>query len=188
MFDKEAKLNELALVIEGKVVDDSDRVEVCIKGTVLGFPATIEALRANFPFGASFFLETDVLNEHNSSSDQQGFTLTISPKVVTGFWANFSRILLIDHQTKLIGDKRFDNHYLAVTNNDEEARRFIRYPAMMDKIILLSRTCSFTEVHIRAGHGLVTVQPTSIEKLDGDVVRESFRVMGEMAQVMFEAF
>ncbi len=188
MFDKEAKLNELAQVIEGRVVDDSDRVEVCIKGTVLGFPATVEALRTNFPFGASFFLETDVLKEHKSQADQQGFTLTISPKVVTGFWAKFSRILLIDHQTKMIGDKRFDSQYLAVTNNDEEARRFIKYPAMMDKIVLLSRTCSFTELHVRAGHGLVVVQPTSIEKLDGDVARESFRVMGEIAQIMFEAF
>jgi len=188
MFDKEAKLDELALVIEGKVVDDSERVEVCIKGSVLGFPATIEALRAGFPFGASFFIETDVLNEHQSKDDQSGFSLTISHKVVTGFWAKFSRILLIDHAAKTIGDKRFDSQYLATSNNDDEARRFVKYPGMMDRLELLSETINFTEMHVRCGHGLVIVQPTSVERLDADVVRETFKSMGEIAQIMFEAF
>ncbi|MBA4078054.1 MAG: hypothetical protein C0508_23700, partial [Cyanobacteria bacterium PR.023] len=115
MFDKEEKLQALADLIEGKVVDDSARVEACIKGTVLGFPATIEAMRVSFPFGCSFFLETDVLNENKSKKSSGEFTLTVSHRLVTGFWAKFSRILLVDHTDKPLGMKKFDSDYLAKT-------------------------------------------------------------------------
>jgi hypothetical protein len=188
MFDKEAKLQALADLIEGKVVDDSARVEACIKGTVIGFPATIEAMRLSFPFGCSFFLETDVLRENKSKKSSGVFTLTVSHRLVTGFWAKFSRILLIDHTDKPLGMKKFDSEYIAKTNDDEQALRFVQYPSMIDKLLLLSQYSNFTELHVRSGYGVVLVQPTSIEKLDLDTVRETFRVFGEVAQVVFEAF
>ncbi|MBP9090435.1 hypothetical protein KBI23_05345 [bacterium] len=188
MFDKDAKLQALAELIEGKIVDDTTRVEACIKGTVIGFPATIEALKVKFPFGCSFFLETDVLNENKKHKSNGEFTLTISHRIVTGFWAKFSRILLVDHSDKPLGLKRFDSEYIAQTNNDEEALRFVQYPSMIDKLLLLSQYTNFTELHIRSGYGVVLVQPTSIEKLDIDTARETFRVFGEVAQVVFEAF
>jgi hypothetical protein len=188
MFDKEAKLQALADLIEGKVVDDSARVEACIKGTVIGFPATIEAMRLSFPFGCSFFLETDVLRENKSKKSSGEFTLTVSHRLVTGFWAKFSRILLIDHTDKPLGMKKFDSEYIAKTNDDEQALRFVQYPSMIDKLLLLSQYSNFTELHVRSGYGVVLVQPTSIEKLDLDTVRETFRVFGEVAQVVFEAF
>ena len=188
MFDKDSKLQALAEVIEGKVVDDTDRVEACIKGTVLGFPATIEALRVSFPFGCSYFLETDVLNEKKKNKSSGEFTLTISHRLVTGFWAKFSRILLVDHSGKALGLKKFDSEYIAKTNSDEQALRFVQYPSMIDKLLLLSQYTNFTELHVRSGFGVVLVQPTSIEKLDIDTARETFRVFGEVAQVVFEAF
>jgi hypothetical protein len=187
MWDKEAKLNALAEVIEGKIIDDSARVEVCIKGTEVGFPATIEAIRSGFPFGCSLFIETDVLNEHQGN-DPNAFALTINPKVVTGFWAMFSRILLVDHTLKPLGDKKFDATYIASTTDNAQALRFITYPSMMDRIMLLSKYSGFTELHVRAGHGVVLVQPQSVEKIEVDTVRESFKLLGEMAQVVFEAF
>lgn len=187
MWDKDAKLNALAEIIEGKVIDDSSRVEVCVKGTVVGFPATIEAIRSGFPFGCSLFVETDVLNEH-PDKDPDAFALTISPKVVTGFWAMFSRILLVDHTNKQLGDKRFDSSYIADTSNNEQALRFVTYPSMLDRITLLSKYTSFSELHVRAGQGIVLVQPNSIEKIELDTVREAFKLLGEMAQVVFEAF
>jgi hypothetical protein len=188
MFDKEAKLQALADLIEGKIVDDSARVEACIKGTVIGFPATIEAMRLSFPFGCSFFLETDVLNENKSKKSSGEFTLTVSHRLVTGFWAKFSRILLVDHTDRPLGMKKFDSDYIAKTNDDEQALRFVQYPSMIDKLLLLSQYTNFTELHVRSGYGVVLVQPTSIEKLDLDTVRETFRVFGEIAQVVFEAF
>lgn len=188
MFDKEAKLQALAELIEGKVVDDTNRVEACIKGTVIGFPATIEALRVSFPFGCSFFIETDVLNENKKNKSSGEFTLTISHRLVTGFWAKFSRILLVDHSDKSLGIKKFDSEYIAQTNDNDQALRFVQYPSMIDKLLLLSQYTNFTELHVRSGFGVVLVLPTSIEKLDLDTARETFRVFGEIAQVVFEAF
>lgn len=188
MFDKDAKLQALAELIEGKVIDDTNRVEACIKGTVIGFPATIEAIRVSFPFGCSFFLETDVLNENKKQKSSGEFTLTVSHRLVTGFWAKFSRILLVDHSDKPVGLKKFDSEFIAKSNNDDQALRFVQYPSMIDKLLLLSQYTNFTELHVRSGYGVVLVQPTSIEKLDIDTTRETFRVFGEIAQVVFEAF
>ncbi len=40
----EAKMETLAKIIDGHIVHDETRVAVCIKGTLLGFPATLEAI------------------------------------------------------------------------------------------------------------------------------------------------
>ena len=49
-----ARVQEFAKVIEGRIIDDDPRFEVYIKGTVLGFPATFQGIRANWPLIARF--------------------------------------------------------------------------------------------------------------------------------------
>jgi hypothetical protein len=46
----------------------------------------------------------------------------------------------------------------------------------------------FTEITIKADAGLSVSQPKSFDALDLDVAREVFKVIGELGQVLFEAF
>ena len=57
-MQEDSKSRSIAQALDGKVVDDSARVAVCIKGSLLGFPATMEAFRPHFPFGVNYYIET----------------------------------------------------------------------------------------------------------------------------------
>lgn len=184
IWDREKHLKELATVIEGSVVDDRPRVEVCIKGSTLGFASTIEAIGTGFPFGVSFFMVTDVLGENRAP----GKYLTISPKVVQGFLAKFSRILLLDGGAVKVGDSQFDQHFILRTSDSMWSRAFIKYPGMMRKLSDLFEVSKFSEFHFREKQGICVVQSQCLEDLSTDQAREVFRAMAPIAQVIFDVF
>ena len=66
--------------------------------------------------------------------------------------------------------------------------RFIRYPGMLEKIQEAQQFSGFSELHIRAKAGLWLVQPANFETLNLDVAKETVRILGEMAQVLFDVF
>lgn len=181
-----SKAKAFADIIDGKVVDESNRVEVCIKGNVLGFPATVEAIKAGFPFSTSFYVETDVLHERGPADTT--FTITITPKVARGITGFLGRLLLIDAHEIPTGNNHFDAQFLAHSDNDDMCKRFVHYPGMTEKISTLQQYTSFRELHIQGGKGLCLIAPANFSSFKYDVARETFSILSSIAQTMSEAF
>ena len=62
MVELLGKQEAVAGLIDGEVIDDSDRVAVCIKGIVNGFPARLETFMVGFPWSVSYALETNIVD------------------------------------------------------------------------------------------------------------------------------
>jgi hypothetical protein len=75
------KAQSIANLIDGNVIDDSSRVAVCVKGTVEGFPATMEAIYPRWPFGTIYTIETNANFDPNGTVPQATWAMTIYPKV-----------------------------------------------------------------------------------------------------------
>lgn len=186
VWNQDQHIEELATVIEGRIADERPRVEVCIKGTVLGFPATIEAVGTSFPFGVNFFIVTDVIGENKDYKD--GNYLTVTPKVVKGWLGLFSKLLLVDGGNIKVKDRQFDENFTLRSNESHWAKGVLSYPGMMRKIVDLYDASEFSEFHYRDGQGICVVRSECLDKLSVDVARETFRAMGIIAQVIFDSF
>jgi hypothetical protein len=187
--DTKAKLRALSEILEGRIVTDTNRVEICVKGTMLGFPATLEALRATFPFGVSYFVETNLAGDGaNNQPDASALNITIMPRYAKGILSFITRILLFESKGQLIGDKSFDSRYISSFNDTAQAERLLAYPGISDKINELYHLTSFNELLIRVGAGLYLSQPKSFNSLNLDVAKETFRTLAEIGQVLFEDF
>lgn len=184
--DLEAKKELFAKIIEGNVVDDSERVAVLLRGNILGFPATLEATEPGFPFGSNFFVQTDVLKEHIDQDPT--YTITITPKFARGLTSVLGRLLMIDAHERPTGSAIFDGELLAHATDNDICQRLIHYPGMSEKLRHLHQFTNFRELHIQGKQGISMVCPTSFSQLSYDVAREAFIVMGDMAQTLFEAF
>src|ERR1700722_4253319 len=103
-----AKMKAFADIIEGRVVHDEARVQVCIKGTILGFPATYEAIGAGFPFGGNYFIETKVIDDPEEEPDPRTLKLTVLPRVARGLLQFLARIMLFEAKGQSVGDKRLE--------------------------------------------------------------------------------
>jgi hypothetical protein len=55
-------------------------------------------------------------------------------------------------------------------------------------MINLEHCSKFSELTIRAKAGIVVNQPQNFNSLDPDVFRETFKLMADTGQVLFEAF
>ena len=94
MGSTQAKLIELAQSIDGQVVTNEKRVEICVKGIVAGFPVTLEATKATYPFGVNYFLETGGFS--NGQVASESFKLTVTPKYIPGWFSLISRVLFFE--------------------------------------------------------------------------------------------
>jgi len=186
MVEPNEKAEALAKAIDGKVFDDSERVQVSVKTEVLGFPATVEAIRTHFPFPTDYYVNIDVLKEGTLNTNTM--TILITPKVTKGLWNKIGRLLLIDSHLKPIGDPEFDSFLNMESNDYQAALRFVRYPMMMERIKELHRQTTFNELHVRAKAGLKLMQPTPFDSINLDAARETVRMLGDMAQVLFDVF
>ena len=186
MSDARAKMERLAEILEGRVVDDTGRVEVCVKGAILGFPATLEAFRAGFPFGVAYYIETNADGMRKESQDS--LTMTITPRQARGLTAVFMRLLLFEPRGQKIGERDFDSRYISSFDNFHQAERFVRYPEVATCIKKLYEYTSFGELVVRTDAGICLNQSKSFNALDLDRARETFKLLGQLGQVIFEAF
>lgn len=182
-----AKVDEFAKIIEGRSVQDP-RFEVNIKGTVLGFPATLQAIKASWPFGVTYTLETQVIDDPNNPPQSDALMMTISPRYARGFFSGIARILLIEPHGQPLSDKRFEQWFMCSYNTFSEADRFVKYPGVFESLHSLERCSKFTELTVKAHAGLVLAQPQNFRTLNADVLRETFRLLSELGQVLFEVF
>jgi hypothetical protein len=183
----QAKIDTVVRMIEGRVDPDSP-CQVFIKGTVLGFPTILQAFISHWPFGVTFIVETKVIDDPNAVPDEKPLNMSILPRLARGPFHSITRFVFFEASGMRIGDKRVQNHFVIQANNKKEAERFIGYPEVFDKLLRLEKMTHFTEITIKADAGLAVSQPKSFDAMDLDVAREVFKVIGELGQVLFEAF
>jgi hypothetical protein len=187
MLDRQ-KLETAAQLIEGRVATDENPSEVYIKGTVLGFPAILQAIFSGWPFGVTYIIETKVVDDPSKVADATSMTMTIVPRMAHGFLKTFTRIFLLEPSGVPVGDKRVQEKYLVTTNNVAQSDRFFRYPGVYDSMVKLEKMTKFTEIVIKAEAGLSLSQPKSFNALELDVCKETFRSLAELGQILFESF
>lgn len=188
MDELETKMDTLAKLIDGRVVDQTQRVQVCLKGTVLGFPATLEAINAGWPFGVNYFIETKVIEDPDHPNQEGTLKLTILPRVARGLMQIFARILLIEPKGQKVGDNRLEKLFILSYNNADEARRFCQYPGVYEKLVDLHNFSEFSELLIKADSGIWMAQPTNFRALNADHYKQTFKVLGDLGQIMFDIF
>ncbi len=185
--DTQEKVQSVATMLQGKVVEETAGLEVCVKGTILGFPATFQAIRASFPFGVTYIAETNVL-DNKEEVDPDALNLTIMPRYARGILGFITRLLLLESKGQKIGDRKFDSKYILSFNEHSAAERFLKYPGVIEKIDFLHNSTKFSELGIKARAGLYLSQPTNFNAISLDVVRASFKTIGELGQILFESF
>jgi hypothetical protein len=193
--DESSKKQAIAEIIDGTVIDDSDRVAVSIKGTVKGFPARFEAINTGWPFGVVYTLETNLVAAGNLLADpnqqpdlRNDCKITIYPRMGRGMMGIVTKLLLFEASGQSVGDKKLEKTFNFSYDEREVAERFIRYPGVADHLMALEDSAKFSELVIRTRVGVYLAQPSSFNSLDIDVCRATFNSLGEMAQVLFEAF
>jgi hypothetical protein len=186
MPDIESKLANLAKLIDGQVVSNQVAVQACVKGIVSGFPVTVEAVQANYPFGVSYFMETS----HFSSTRiaNESFKLTILPKYARGWASIITRFLFFERRGQRIDLPSLDSAFIFKYDNALFAKQFAHYPDVADNIVLLEKLTHFNEMVIKSDAGLYLSQPTSFISLDLDLCQNVLTAMAKLGQVLFEAF
>ena len=187
-MELESKKQAIAEILDGKVVDDSSRVQVCIKGSMLGFPTTIEAFRAGFPFGVNIYIETETEIERKKQNIVDPFKISIRPRYVKGLLAIVSRIFLFESRGEKVGNKEFESRYVSQHSDYEMAEKFIRYPGIIENINELEKISQFNELVARAKYGVFLSQSKSFKQLDIDETRETLKNLANIGQVLFDAF
>lgn len=184
----EGKIAAVAQIVDGRQIVDNRPLAVCVKGAVLGFPASIEAINTGWPFGVTYNLDTKIVIDPARQSTNSPLKMTIAPRMVSGPISILTRMLLFESSGMSVGDKRYDSRYVVSYNNVKLAERFARYPGVYENIIKLEQFCKFSELHIISDAGLSLNQPRSFASLDLDICRETFRILGDLGQVLFDAF
>lgn len=187
MIDLEAKKRAVAEIVEGRVLEST--MAVLVKGSVLGFPATLQAMSPGWPFGVTYIVETEVIEDPTAAStDKDMLELTVYPRMGRGIWKFFSHILLFEARGMPVRDKSLEEKFVFSHNGAQLAERFVKYPGISDHLLGLEQHARFSELIVRTGAGLVLSQPQSFQALNLDVCRATFRLLGEIGQVIFEAF
>lgn len=182
------KLEAIAKLIEGRVVDDSDRVEICIKGTLLGFPVTLEAWRAGWPFGVTLFLEINDLAEGPKPVDPDALNMTFYPRMTRGIYSFFARLLLLESKGQPIDEPRIKSNFLVAYNTRDKAERFVHFPGVLEKVLKLEHYAKFSELVVRTDAGISLSIAQNFNSLEMDVAKEAFQCMSEIGQIMFDNF
>jgi len=188
MDDNEVKAASIAKMLEGRVVPDEKRVQICIKGAVLGFPATLEAVRVGYPFGVSYYLETKVVDDPHSSSDQNALRMTIIPRAVRGFLSPILRMFLMEPKGQDLGMPKLDAAFVSSFNEPRIAERLVRYPGIQENLLELAKVSPFSELLVRTDAGLYLAQRKSFRDLDLDVCKVTFKLLGGIGKIISDSF
>jgi hypothetical protein len=183
----DAKAQDIAQIIDGRVVDDKDRVAVCVKGSVKGLPATLEAMYPNWPFGVMYTVESRVV-EDPAKVGQPSARITIYPRMGRGFMSILTRVVLFESKGMSVNDKKLESRYIMAWDDSAEAQRYLKYPGVSEFLQQLDGEAKFSELVIKTDAGIFLSQPNNFNSLDLDVCRGTFRILGELAHILHEAF
>ncbi len=186
-MELEGKQQAVAKLIDGQMIDDSERVAVLLKGVVKGFPATLQAFSVGWPFGCTYAIETNIVENPNINPADQAH-ITILPRMGRGMMQFFFHAFLFEQKGKSVRDKKLENKLIFNYNNAEPALRLIKYPGVADIFLEMERHCKFKEMVIKTDQGLYLSQSVSFKNLDLDLCQATFRWMGELGEILQEAF
>lgn len=186
-MELEGKQRDVASLIDGEAVDDSDRVAVCIKGTVDGFPAQLEAFMTGWPFGVNYVVQTRVIDEPHAPN-AGGSKITILPRLGRGLMSVFSRIFLFESKGMYVNDRNLEKKLIFSYDYRDEALRIIKYPGIPDILLTLESDCKLKEMIIKTEAGIFFSQGVCFNDLDLDLCRATFNYLGQIAKVMSEMY
>ncbi len=184
----DSKKETIANLIGGQIVEDGNRVAVCIKGLVDGFPATMEAIYTGWPFGVVYTLETSVLTGSSPSQQLPDSRITIYPRVGRGIASFFTKLFLFESSGLSVGDKVLERIFNFSYEDRDVAERFIHYPGVHEQLLGLENVSKFSELIVRPGVGIYLAQTDSFDGLEPDVCLNTFQALGALGKVLFEAF
>jgi hypothetical protein len=182
----QAKLAQLAQSIDGQVIANQTRVEVCVKGIIAGFPVTLEATKISYPFGVNYFLETG--NFANRQVTPDTFKLTVMPRYMSGWLSLISRVLFFENRGQKLNLPQLEEALRFKYDNAAAAKRFAHYPGVAKNILELEKIARFNEILVNSSAGIYLSQPISFQALELGLCKEIFSIMAELGQVLFEAF
>lgn len=187
MTELEGKQLALAKLIDGQVVDDTERVAVHVKGSINGFPATLQAFSTGWPFGCMYAIETNVV-ETEPANPLEHAKITILPRMGRGPWSFFFHTFLFESKGRAVRDKKLESKLIFSYDNAEPALRFCKYPGVPDILLEMEKYSKIKELVIKTDQGLYLSQGISFKNLDLDVCQATFKWMGELGQVLHDAF
>ncbi len=155
---------------------------------MVGFPATLQATYHRWPFGLMYFLETCAGEETGAPNPEHLLEMSIYPRYGRGLFSIFTRIVLFESKGMSVRDKKLESMYIFGYNDTTQAERLVKYPGFRDNLERLHDVSRFSELQIRSNAGIYMHQPKSFAAVDLDVCRESFKLLGEIGQVIFECF
>jgi hypothetical protein len=136
-----------------------------------------------------YTVETNVSTDPNQPANTAGdCKFTVYPRMGRGMMGIVTKLLLFESSGQSIGDKKLEKMFNFSYDDRVVAQRFFNYPGIADHLMVLENLTKFTEIVIRTKVGIYLSQSCSFNGLDLDVCRATFRALGEMGQVLFEAF
>ena len=186
-FELNVKQQAIAQIIDGQVIDEKERVAVCIKGSVQGLPSRIEAMFPNWPFGVMYTVESRVVDDPARQGDLPA-RITVYPRMGRGLMGILTRLVLFESKGMSVSDKRLESLYILGYDDSPTAHRFLRYPGVSEYLQQLDGVAKFSELVIKTDAGIFLAQPNNFNSLDLDVCRGTFRILGELAHILAEAF
>ncbi len=186
MNEREEKIARISEYIEGRVVPN-ERVDISIKGIILGFPASLEAFKPNFPFGLNYFVETKVIDDP-AGEEGSLLQLNLSARHSKGILARLIRLVLFEPRGQKLKHPQLDKMFVAGFNDPEIATQFACHPGVADALLNLYQCSKFSELIIKSDAGIFLAQPTSFDSVDVNVCLEVFKLMGDLGQVIFDSF
>ena len=186
-MEYEAQQRAVARLIDGEPVDESDRVAVCIKGMVNGFPAQLEAFMATWPFSVTYVVQSNAVQKAAGHLEKQA-KVTLAPRLGQGVFSFFAHAFLFEAKGMTVNDKKLDRKFIVSYDYKDPALRILKYPGVPDILLTLENDCKLKELIIKTDSGIYMVQGTSFQFLDLDLCRATFNYMGQIAQVLSEQF
>lgn len=188
MADINAKATTIAKLIDGQVIDAQDRVAMSIKGTVEGFPATLEAFSLGWPFGCSYAIETNLVENTGSQNNGDQAKISVTPRVGRGLMSFFFHTFLFESKGMPVHDRKLQSKLIFSFDNQDAALRFIKYPGVTDLLLTLEADCKMKEMIIKTDAGIFFSQGCSFKDLDLDMCQATFKFMAGLGQVLADVF
>jgi hypothetical protein len=184
--DIPAKLEATASMLDGRIKETTDGgPAVNVEGYISGFPCQLEAFRPDWPFGVNYSIKTEIMPR--TKPGQEFFALTIIPRIGRGFFGFITRLLFFEGAGVKVLDKNLQKTFIFNCADKAHLERFLGYPGISETLIKL-HDLSFNELKIISNAGLSLSQPKSFSKLDLAVCRETFKLLAEIGQVLYERF
>lgn len=182
------KQKAIAKLLDGEVVDTQGRVAVCVKGTIMGYHATYEAIYPSWPFGSTYIVESCPGVDPSAPPTRPCANITICPRVGRGVSSLLTNILLFEGGGMKVHEKALDNAFNFTYNNKEIAQRFAHQEGVQELLLALDETARFSEAVVRTDAGIYLSQPKSFNSLNLDHCQEVFELLGRLAEILAENF